>query len=73
MYAFKYIEKLYALVRSYFIVLLQPHMQFFQECLYKYHTVQYTLGEKDREKILLSTDVNWHCESSKLDVIYTLM
>ena len=48
---------------SYFTVLLQP--QFFQECLYKYHAVQYTLGETDREKILLSTDVNWHCESSK--------
>ena len=51
----------------YYMTLLQP--QFFQECLYKYRTVQYTLGEKDREKIILSTDVNWHCESSK-DVIH---
>lgn len=39
--------------------------QFSQECLYKYRTAQYTLGEKDREKMYLSTDVYWHCESSK--------
>lgn len=38
--------------------------KFTQECLYKYHTVQYTFGEKDREKIYFSTDVYWHCESS---------
>ena len=41
------------------------YMQFTQECLYKYRTVQHTLGEKDRETISFSTDVHWHCESSK--------
>ena len=45
------------------VLLLQ--IQFTQECLYKYRTVQYTLGEKDREKFIFSTDLNWHCESSK--------
>ena len=40
-------------------------MQFTQECVYKYNTAQYSFGEEEREKLFFSTDVHWHCESSK--------
>ena len=40
-------------------------MQFTQECVYRFSTAQYSFGEKDREKLLFTTDVHWHCESSK--------
>lgn len=33
--------------------------------MYKYSTTQYNYGEKEREVLTFSTDVNWHCESSK--------
>ena len=35
--------------------------------MYKYQAAQYNYGEKEREVLSLSTDVNWHCESSKID------
>ena len=40
-------------------------MQFTQECVYRYSTAQYSFGEEEREKLFFSTDVHWHCESSK--------
>ena len=40
-------------------------MQFTQECVYQFSTAQYSFDEKEREKIFFSTDVHWHCESSK--------
>ena len=40
-------------------------LQFTQECVYQYHTAQHNFGEEDRETLFFSTDVYWHCESSK--------
>ena len=40
-------------------------LQFTQECVYKYNTAQYSFGEEDRETLIFSTDIYWHCESSK--------
>ena len=33
--------------------------------MYQYDTAQYNFGEEDRETLIFSTDVHWHCESSK--------
>ena len=44
------------------------YMQITQECVYKYSTTQYNYGEKEREVLTFSADVNWHCESSKDDM-----
>ena len=44
--------------------------QFTEECVYQYTSTQHNYGEEDREVIELSVDVNWHCESSKVYVIY---
>ena len=35
--------------------------------MYKYQAEQSNYGEEEREVLFLSTDVNWHCESSKIN------